>query len=886
MKHYVDIIIPVYNAIEELKQCLMSIYANTDLKTNRIILINDNSSDLKIRPYLDEQVAQGENILVIHNEKNKGFSANINIGLEQSVINDVILLNSDTVVTKGWIDKMSSCAYSDSAIATVTPLSNNATLCSVPNFCEENILPAELSIEEAAKIVERCSFKEFPEITVAHGFCMFIKREVIEVIGNFDEETFGRGYGEENDFCNRAEQVGYKHVMCDNTYIYHSGTKSFATKEKEEYIKRHEKILHQRYPKQMYNNAIHCRDNPNKKIGENINIYFNLYNDKKNLLFLVQSDFRAGANDNIGGTQLHVHDLVFSLKEQYNVFVVARDGLNITVTAYVNENVLTFEFRIPYDREYPIRRDKKLCEFWENILNAFRIDLIHVHHIYRISFDVFEVANEMKIPVILTLHDFYFVCPTIKLLDESGEICIGHESAEKCKKCLNKQLGYAPTVNYMWIWRKKCEEYLNMVNAIIVPSSSAKNILFHYYPNIKDKTLVIEHGYNEISNGINFENCIESNKVVSYYEQCERRGGGYCIIGWAYEQGGDCRENEVWLQITNEQNEISIIPTTVQCRSDVSSENTKMQCGFLGYLPAKMCTGTKIKVEIIIKTPTSILKECNKEKRIIKIKAIRKESKLNVAFIGGLNAAKGGVKVAQIIKDGPKDVAWFVFGGIGIEDLEHLDRNSLVKTGYYKPNQLPVLLQEHSIDVICILSLWPETYSYTLTEAILNKIPTIVTNVGALGERVGKNNYGWTVELDDVKNGVIEHVKKILEDNRILLEKKKNPEKINIRDGEDMSKDYFALYEKNIIKKINYLPFNSDYIYHGYLRANYPKSNEFGENISFEEKRKLEAALVNLNNIQNSLTYKITRKLLEIKFPLKKQIKKLLVRNRSKDLKR
>ena len=226
----VDIIIPIYNAFEDLQICLESIYKHTDLKKNRLVLINDNSPDERIRPYLDSQKKEGA--IVIHNETNKGFSNNINIGMAQSEENDVILLNSDTIVTKNWVEKMVECAYSARCIGTVTPLSNNATLCSVPNFCQENELPKGMSVDEMAAIVEECSMKKYPRIVVAHGFCMLVKRELIRAIGNFDAETFGRGYGEENDFCNRAEQMGYIHVMCDNTYILHTGKKSFVSKEK------------------------------------------------------------------------------------------------------------------------------------------------------------------------------------------------------------------------------------------------------------------------------------------------------------------------------------------------------------------------------------------------------------------------------------------------------------------------------------------------------------------------------------------------------------------------------------------------------------------------------------------------------------------------------
>ena len=163
--------------------CSSDLY--TDLVKNRLILINDNSSDTRIEPYLNSQTK--ENIIMIHNNENKGFSNNINLGMDQSKERDVILLNSDTIVTKNWVEKIVECAYSDRAIGTVTPLSNNATLCSVPNFCEENSLPEGMNIDQVAAIVEDCSLKKYPRITVAHGFCMFIKREVINTIGNFDE---------------------------------------------------------------------------------------------------------------------------------------------------------------------------------------------------------------------------------------------------------------------------------------------------------------------------------------------------------------------------------------------------------------------------------------------------------------------------------------------------------------------------------------------------------------------------------------------------------------------------------------------------------------------------------------------------------------------------
>lgn len=873
----VDIIIPIYNAFDDLQICLQSIYKNTDLKKNRLILINDNSPDERIKPFLDEQVVGHSNIIAIHNEVNKGFSANINLGIAQSQKNDVILLNSDTIVTADWVEKMVKCAYSDPAIGTVTPLSNNATLCSVPNFCEENVLPVGMSIEEAAAIVDHCSFRSYPDITVAHGFCMMIKREVIDSIGNFDAETFGKGYGEENDFCNRAEQAGYKHVMCDDTYIYHSGTKSFLSKEKEEYIQQHEKILYQRYPRQMHNNDVHCRDNPNKKIGENVGIYFGLHNHKKNVLYLVQSDFRNGAADNLGGTQLHVHDLVYALKEKYNIFVVARDGEKLVLTVYIDNKNISFAFPMPQERLYPILTDKKIKEFWSNVLNAFKIDLIHIHHLYGTSFDICDVAHEKNIPFVFTLHDFFFICPSIKMLDINEQVCIGKESKEKCMKCLCAQMGYAPTLDYISLWRKRCEKYLRWAEKIIVPSESTKEVFIKYYPFIEEQTIVIEHGYwlqtNNITGTLEGK---ESERIVTFFEHCNKQGGLYCAEGWAYVEDTDCRENEIWLKIRNSSGEKCDIPTTVQYRPDVSTDENKTRCGYRGYIPSWICIGDQIDIQVYIKTPQGIFKE--RDHHIVKIKAIKKRNSLNIAFIGGLNVAKGGKKVAAIIKKGPVNVNWYIFGGIGVEDLQNLERDNLVKTGFYKPQHLSILLREHRIDLICILSLWPETYSYTLTEAILNRIPVITTNVGALGARTVKGEYGWTVELDNIEKETILQIEKLLENREILQEKKEFLTRVTIKDCQMMAQEYSALYEKYFNYKNKILNFDADYIYTAYLRANGQK--DFNDTIGIEQRKRLEEANAELKILKSSLTYRIMMRIVKMRIPFKQKIKALLMKNR------
>ena len=190
----IDIIVPVYNAYEFTEECIKSVIKNTDLTAHTLVLINDKSPDEKILPMLLKYKKENSDkkIVVLDNEQNMGFVKTVNKGMKYSE-NDVILLNSDTEVTSNWIEKIQKCAYSNEYIATVTPLTNNGTIASVPNFGVDNELPENMILEEYAKMIEEISKNRYPELTTGNGFCMYIKRNVINELGLFDDETFGKG---------------------------------------------------------------------------------------------------------------------------------------------------------------------------------------------------------------------------------------------------------------------------------------------------------------------------------------------------------------------------------------------------------------------------------------------------------------------------------------------------------------------------------------------------------------------------------------------------------------------------------------------------------------------------------------------------------------------
>lgn len=217
------IIVPVFNAADALASCLDAL-TRTVLPQQPILLVDDASTDPRIAPMLEKFAGDRAGTQVRHQPQNLGFVRTVNAAMAQAD-EDVVLLNSDTVVTRGWLSALERCAQSDPTIATATPFSNNAEICSIPEFCVNNPPPEDP--EAVAAAVSKASGRRYPDLPTGVGFCMLIRRAALEQLGLFDE-AYGAGYGEENDFCRRAAQAGWRNVLCDDAYVVHLGGQSFA----------------------------------------------------------------------------------------------------------------------------------------------------------------------------------------------------------------------------------------------------------------------------------------------------------------------------------------------------------------------------------------------------------------------------------------------------------------------------------------------------------------------------------------------------------------------------------------------------------------------------------------------------------------------------------
>lgn len=191
----VDVVIPVYGGFDETIACLDSAIRATNTTRHEIVVVDDQGPDPKRREALKEYEAAGAITLVV-NPANLGFPGAANAGMALHPDRDVTLLNADTLVPRGWIDRLRAAAYQAGNIGSVT-LSNRATICSYPEINKDNDLPEEMDWEELDQLCAEVNDEQTIEIPTAVGFCAYLRRAMLRETGLLDTERWKRGYGEE-----------------------------------------------------------------------------------------------------------------------------------------------------------------------------------------------------------------------------------------------------------------------------------------------------------------------------------------------------------------------------------------------------------------------------------------------------------------------------------------------------------------------------------------------------------------------------------------------------------------------------------------------------------------------------------------------------------------
>jgi GT2 family glycosyltransferase/glycosyltransferase involved in cell wall biosynthesis len=470
----IDIVVPVYNALGDLARCVESVLAHSTGDW-RLALIDDGSTDPAIRGYFAKLEARGlQRVTLLANARNEGFTLTANRGMREARAEaDVVLLNSDTVVTRGWLDALARCAASDARVGTVTPFSNNAEICSLPRFCVNNPWPAGVDPQPLVAALARAAVPTYPDLPTGVGFCLYVRRALIAAIGVFDP-AFGLGYGEENDYCLRAAAAGFRNVLCEDAFVLHLGGSSFGDK-RADLGKRNMALLLERHP--GYLDLVHAyiAADPLRPLRE-----------------LAGAELRAATgpqpgvlhvvHGHGGGTEYHVRALIAASSESFRHYLLIAVGDHWQVEEHAGDAVCSFDFtRLP-------------GESWRDFLGGlaarFRLSLVHLHNISGCRDGLLAALAEFALPYGYTVHDLNFACPTITFHDPHERYCGAITDLATCKGCLAAQPDLAAID--IASWRERHRTLLARAAFVIAPSQWAASTLRRYFTD--PAVAIVPHG--------------------------------------------------------------------------------------------------------------------------------------------------------------------------------------------------------------------------------------------------------------------------------------------------------------------------------------------------------------------------------------------------------
>ena len=618
----VDIIVPVYRGLADTQLCLQSVLASP-LATNwRLIVINDCSPEPELTDWLRALAAAEPRITLLENEHNVGFVGTVNRGMAQSQDNDVLLLNSDTEVANDWLDRLRRCAYAQARVGSATPFSGNATICSYPVFCADNPLPPGHTTASLDQLFAQANAGQSVEVPTGVGFCMYIRRDALQAIGLFDEARFGKGYGEENDFCQRAIALGWVNLHALDTYVRHTGGVSFGDSKSPRELAAMDTLsrLHPGYEAQVHG---FLQADPARTARLAVDWLCHTDGGRKPVILAVH-------HARGGGTERHVLELAAHLADSALFLSLQPTGAHRVLLRLIETRDGHAAFSERWSTQFDLAHEQ---DGLLQLLRAMPVAHIHYHHLLGHSPFVWTLAQELGVRYDFTAHDFYSRCTHITLTgkggryqaDERGECCGGHhpDSLPEVQEDIHA-------------WRARNQRFLQQARFVLAPSLDAAHRIHQDAPEA----------------------------------------------------------------------------------------------------PVRFAPHTEID-PAQLPTPHPAL--------------LPTDRPLRIAVIGALSAIKGADVLEDTARLARKAGAPLEFQliGFGYRHLQTAPATALTKVhGQYAEADLPAMLQRIAPDLVWFPALWPETYSYTLSAALLAGLPVAVPDLGAFVERVAGRPWSWVQPWD------------------------------------------------------------------------------------------------------------------------------------------
>ena len=470
----VDIIVPVYNGYQFLEK-LFDGLRETDNK-HRVFFIDDNSPDKRVLPALQRFASERENVTVMHNEQNLGFVKTVNSALKIST-KHVVILNTDVELPRAWIERLVKPIFQFENVASVTPFSNCATIFSFPEF-GDNPLYRNLSVDELDRYF-RFINPQYTLVPTGVGFCMAMNRKALDSIGLLDDELFEKGYGEENDWCQRAIKAGFVNVHAENLFIYHKHGGSFLPEEKKRLIEEHSARLTARHPNYLADVTDYTQKNPLKNLRAHLRFRIRCANTGKNTTLVFTHNLGGGA------------DMYLDLQcPKWQT-----EGNNILILRYVSE---TDSYRM--DCMFSEEAFELELEDWEDLvclLQDCTIDQIVVNELVTYPnllawlSDIQHLKQEKSARLTMLVHDYLAVSPSINLISPQDWVYAREGNCFHCDRFYNQD-GWVeqydcPSIK---VWRQRWEQFLLGCDEVRCFSESSRQIMSDVYPTLRNFTVV------------------------------------------------------------------------------------------------------------------------------------------------------------------------------------------------------------------------------------------------------------------------------------------------------------------------------------------------------------------------------------------------------------
>jgi GT2 family glycosyltransferase len=490
------VVVPVHGHPELLPPLAASLLEHTPPDV-LLLFVDDASPDPRVRPALLRLAAAWPGrVRVECLDGNAGFAGACNHGIRAAGRRDVILLNSDVVVSPRWSDTLRLAVYGGERIGSATAVSNNSGAVSVPEpgF---NPMPAGTTVAQTAR-----GWLHGPDLVfdwhTGHGFCLYLRRDMLDDVGLFDTETFGKGYGEENDLCLRAWRRGWAHRIVPRAFVWHLNAASFGSGEKRERVRRAGLLLRARYPE------LDALQTANFRGWERQRPRFRLLartlaagvRPKPRVLFVISGVIS-------GGTLFTTLDLAGAARDGMEAYLLRCDDLKMELFRIAGGKLVGIAARTLPD--FPPLGSHELAAFDDILVGwvlSLGIELVHVRHLIRGSSGYFSRLRALHIPVVFSCHDYYAATPAYKLLDGEGKfrpdgVADGKTPfTEWVRGAPEKAVRLDP--GFCEAWKRRFGERIApFCSAFVTTSEDAKKRLQSLLPVLRDRDAdfrVIPHG--------------------------------------------------------------------------------------------------------------------------------------------------------------------------------------------------------------------------------------------------------------------------------------------------------------------------------------------------------------------------------------------------------